>query len=58
MVLKEFNAGLVIDNTAKIPEIGPDDVLIKVKACGICRTDLNKASKNIETTWIMKGAVE
>ena len=39
MVLKEFNTALVID-TAEIPEIGPDEVLIKVKACGICRTDL------------------
>ncbi len=40
MVLKEFNAALVIDTAAEIPEIGPDEVLIKVKACGICRTDL------------------
>ena len=24
-----------------IPEVGPDDVLIKVKACGVCGTDMH-----------------
>lgn len=39
MVLKEFNSDLVAENVSR-PGIGPDEVLVQVKACGICRTDL------------------
>lgn len=32
----------------KIPEIGPSEVLIKVKACGICGSDVHMAQKDEE----------
>ena len=37
------------------PEIGPDDILIKVKACGICGSDLHGYRKGSMTRpgWIM-----
>ena len=39
MVLNEYNTPL--DAVEKdIPEVGADEVLVKVKACGICQTDL------------------
>ncbi|MEM2964214.1 MAG: alcohol dehydrogenase catalytic domain-containing protein, partial [Candidatus Bathyarchaeia archaeon] len=25
----------------EVPEVKPDEVLVKTKACGICRTDLH-----------------
>ncbi|HID90827.1 TPA: alcohol dehydrogenase, partial [Candidatus Bathyarchaeota archaeon] len=31
---------LVVKETP-IPEIGPGDVLVKVKACGVCKTDIH-----------------
>jgi 2-desacetyl-2-hydroxyethyl bacteriochlorophyllide A dehydrogenase len=39
MVLEEFNAPLVL-REREIPVPGADDVILKVGACGICRTDL------------------
>jgi len=39
MVLEEFNAPLV-PRERDIPAPGPDDVLLKVGACGMCQTDL------------------
>ena len=39
MVLEEFNAPLV-PREHDIPVPGADDVLLKVGACGLCRTDL------------------
>lgn len=45
MVLREFGAPLAKEEVA-IPQIGPWDVLLKVKACGLCGTDLKiKAGK-------------
>ena len=32
-----------------IPEPAPDEVLIKVHACGICRTDLHVVEGDLET---------
>ena len=39
-VLHEIGNPLRIEDVP-IPEIGPDDVLVQTKACGICRTDLH-----------------
>jgi 2-desacetyl-2-hydroxyethyl bacteriochlorophyllide A dehydrogenase len=39
MVLEEFNAPLVL-REREIPVPGADEAIIKVGACGICRTDL------------------
>lgn len=39
MVLKSFNSDLVLAEIER-PVPGPEEVLIRVKACGICRTDL------------------
>jgi propanol-preferring alcohol dehydrogenase len=33
---------------AEIPEPGPDQVLIKVHACGVCRTDLHIRDREVE----------
>ncbi len=39
LILKEYN-NLVYEDMPE-PEIGPDDVLIQVKACGICGSDVH-----------------
>jgi len=39
LVLKEYNRFVYED--VPVPEIGPDDVLIEVKACGICGSDVH-----------------
>ena len=39
-VLHEVGNPLRIEDVP-IPEMGPDDVLVETKACGICRTDLH-----------------
>lgn len=39
MVLKQFKSDLVLENV-DLPKLGPHEVLIKVKACGMCRTDI------------------
>ena len=39
LILKEYNK-LIYDDIPN-PEIGPDDVLIQVKACGICGSDVH-----------------
>lgn len=39
MVLQEFNAPLVAEERA-IPRPGPQDAILKMGACGLCRTDL------------------
>ncbi len=43
MVLREFNQPLVLSEIPQ-PSIGPGEVLIKVKACGVCYTDVKIAS--------------
>lgn len=40
--------GLKIEDIA-VPEIGPDDVLVKVAACGACHTDLHYIEHGIPT---------
>lgn len=55
MVLKEFGKPLELDEVP-IPIIGPNEVLIKVHACGLCGTDLKISSgkiKGIKTPLIM-----
>lgn len=39
-VINEFNQVIEIQDV-EIPELGHDDVLIKIKACGVCHTDLH-----------------
>lgn len=38
--LRSFHQGLTLEET-DIPKIGPDDVLVKVKASGLCASDLH-----------------
>ena len=38
-VLEKFDAPLVIKNDFPDPKCGPQDVVIKVEANGICRSD-------------------
>ncbi|HEV2159786.1 alcohol dehydrogenase AdhP [Bradyrhizobium sp.] len=42
-VVKEFGKPLVIEDVP-VPQPGPGEVLVKVKACGVCHTDLHAAS--------------
>lgn len=42
-VVRSFGKPLVIENVP-VPEPGPGEVLVKVKACGVCHTDLHAAS--------------
>ncbi len=39
MVIEQFKEPLVM-SSRQLPVLGPDDVLVRVGACGICRTDL------------------
>lgn len=41
-VVKEFKKPLMIEEV-QIPKVGPHDVLVKIKACGVCHTDLHAA---------------
>jgi 2-desacetyl-2-hydroxyethyl bacteriochlorophyllide A dehydrogenase len=43
MVLREFNQPLVLSEVSQ-PSIGPGELLVKVKACGVCYTDVKIAS--------------
>ncbi|HIN58485.1 MAG TPA: alcohol dehydrogenase, partial [Gammaproteobacteria bacterium] len=47
-VFKQAGAPLVIEEVVD-PEPGPDDLILKVKACGICGTDLHW-SQGIDAT--------
>jgi len=38
-ILREFGKDLVLDDV-EVPKAGPEDALIKVRACGLCRSDL------------------
>ena len=38
-VVREFGKPLAIEDVP-IPQAGPGQVLVKVRACGVCRTDL------------------
>ena len=42
-VLRKLKSPLVIEDIP-IPEYGPKDVLLKVKQCGICVTDIHIAN--------------
>jgi propanol-preferring alcohol dehydrogenase len=44
-VVHEFGKPLVIEDVP-IPQPGPGQVLVKVRACGVCGTDLHAASGN------------
>ena len=41
MALTEARSGVVQPLTRPMPEPGPGDVLVRVRACGVCRTDLH-----------------
>ncbi|MBH5370765.1 alcohol dehydrogenase AdhP [Bradyrhizobium glycinis] len=42
-IVKQFGKPLVIEEVP-VPQPGPGEVLVKVKACGVCHTDLHAAS--------------
>ena len=42
-VVKSFGQPLVIENVP-VPVPGPGEILVRVKACGVCHTDLHAAS--------------
>jgi propanol-preferring alcohol dehydrogenase len=48
-VVREFGKPLVIEEVA-IPEPGPEEIQIKMEACGVCHTDLHAA----EGDWPIK----
>jgi alcohol dehydrogenase, propanol-preferring len=48
-VVREFGKPLVIEDVA-IPEPGPEEIQIKMEACGVCHTDLHAA----EGDWPIK----
>ena len=41
-IVKQFGKPLVIEDVP-VPQPGPGEVLVKVKACGVCHTDLHAA---------------
>lgn len=41
-VVHEFKKELVVENVP-VPEVGKHDVLVHIKACGVCHTDLHAA---------------
>ena len=41
-VVREFGQPLVIEE-AKVPEVAPGTILVKIEACGVCHTDLHAA---------------
>lgn len=41
-VVKEFKQELSIEDVS-IPKVGKNDILVKIKACGVCHTDLHAA---------------
>ena len=47
-VLRELNKAMTIEDFA-MPGIGPDEVLIKVKACGVCHTDFKVIEGRIQS---------
>jgi 6-hydroxycyclohex-1-ene-1-carbonyl-CoA dehydrogenase len=47
-VFVEPNKPLEIKNVPK-PEIGPDEILVKVAACGVCHTDLHYIDHGVRT---------
>ena len=42
-IVRQFGRPLVIEDVP-VPQPGPGEVLVKVKACGVCHTDLHAAS--------------
>jgi propanol-preferring alcohol dehydrogenase len=48
-VVREFSKPLVIEEVA-IPEPGPEEIQVKMEACGVCHTDLHAA----EGDWPIK----
>jgi len=46
-VLKGSEEGKIVSSTIKVREVGPNDVLIKIKACGLCFTDAHQTSKDM-----------
>lgn len=41
MILDQARSPLRLDDQAAVPKPGPSEVLIRVHACGVCRTDLH-----------------
>ena len=51
MVLDEFNRGLRLSERP-IPAVGPEDVLVRLRACGVCGTDLKIVRGELPSTVI------
>lgn len=47
-VLREFGKPLIIEEVP-VPEIGPEDVLVKVRGAGLCMTDTHIQNGNIKS---------
>jgi threonine dehydrogenase-like Zn-dependent dehydrogenase len=55
LVLEKYNE--LIFKDVKDPEISADEVLIKVKACGICGSDV-QSRKTEERIWMAENPVK
>ncbi|CAO1631294.1 unnamed protein product [Sympodiomycopsis kandeliae] len=55
-VLKEYNKPLSYEERP-VPEVGPNDVLVKVKAAGYCHTDLQVAQGVYESAGAKPGMI-
>jgi propanol-preferring alcohol dehydrogenase len=42
-----IDSGPLVDVTRDVPEPGPDELLVRVLACGVCRTDLHVAEGDL-----------
>ncbi len=47
MVLTSRGSGTLEPHDRPVPQIGPADVLIRVRACGVCRTDLHVVDNDL-----------
>ncbi|SFO68640.1 alcohol dehydrogenase, propanol-preferring [Bradyrhizobium sp. Ghvi] len=43
-VVRQFGKPLVIEDVP-VPQPGPGEVLVKVRACGVCHTDLRRLGR-------------
>lgn len=51
-VLKDYQTGLVYVNDRPVPEVGENDVLVKVRAAGYCHTDKQVSQGEFRTVCV------
>src|SRR6516162_3861751 len=53
--LHEYGKPLVLEDIP-VPDIQPDEILVNVKACGMCRSDVQLVDGDFrrETTWLSR----